>query len=58
MDKVTYEQALEALKTVKAFCDQTDGDDCFNNECELDALCSNIRNNLPCDWKLEEAQHG
>lgn len=54
MDKVTYEQALEALKTVKAFCGQKSLKECFYGGCELKQFCKTENGVQPCDWELEE----
>lgn len=49
---ITDKQAIEAIKTIKEFCEQISGDDCRNGKCPIGIWCKNhVRDDVPEEWK-------
>ncbi len=54
--KVTAEEALAAIKTIKAYCDQFDLTMCAHR-CALKNWCVREKHYDPDAWELEELPH-
>lgn len=49
---ITDKQAIEAIKTIKEFCEQISSDDCRNGKCPIGVWCFKyVRDYTPAEWK-------
>lgn len=54
--EITLKQAIEAVKSLKEYCEQISVDTCLNGNCPIGAWCFNDRKSepTPATWKIPQ----
>lgn len=54
---ITDKQAIEAIKTIKKFCQQVSVEDCEDEKCPIRKWCNqHITNGVPEEWEDEAGE--
>lgn len=53
MNKVTAEEAKDAIRTIKKFCSQVSGEHCTVWICPIKDWCASTKNWTPEEWEVE-----